>query len=187
MAVRIRMKKLGRKHRPYFRICAVDSRKPRDGRVLEELGTYDPMVGDTDARALIKAERIDYWLSVGAQPSDKVRVLIKKYGTGGTRLAEQQAARERLAMPKVVPDAGEPAYVPPTETAAAAETPTEPAAAEAKAPAEAGAEAPAAEGEAAPPEAAETAKAGEAAESKESAEATESAGESEKASESSES
>ena len=44
MAVKIRMKKMGRKHRPFFRICAIDSRNPRDGRVLEELGTYDPMV-----------------------------------------------------------------------------------------------------------------------------------------------
>lgn len=174
MAVRIRMKKMGRKHRPYFRICAVDSRKPRDGRVLEELGTYDPMVGDTDARALIKGERVDYWLSVGAQPSDKVRVLIKKYGTSGTRLAEQQAARERLSMPKVVPDAGEPVYVPSTE----AEAPAEATAAEAEAPAETSAEAPAAEAEAA------SAEASEATEAKES---TESGGESEKTAESSES
>jgi small subunit ribosomal protein S16 len=110
------MKMMGRKHRPYFRICAVDGRNPRDGRVLEELGTYDPMVADTDARALLKAERIDYWLGVGAQPSQRVRVLIKKYGSSGTHAAAQQAARERLAMPRVVPDAGEPVYVRPTES-----------------------------------------------------------------------
>ncbi len=48
--------------------------------MLEELGTYDPLVPDTDARALLKSERIDYWLGVGAQPSEKVKVLIKKYG-----------------------------------------------------------------------------------------------------------
>ena len=59
---------------------------PRDGRVLEELGTYDPMVPETDARAMLNGERINYWLSVGAQPSDKVRVLIKKYGSAGTHL-----------------------------------------------------------------------------------------------------
>jgi small subunit ribosomal protein S16 len=78
VSVRIRMKQFGRKHRPYYRICAMDIRKPRDGRVLEELGTYDPLVPETDARALLIGERINYWLSVGAQPSDKVRVLIKK-------------------------------------------------------------------------------------------------------------
>ncbi len=58
------MKKLGRKHRPFFRICAMDIRVPRDGRVLEELGTYDPMIRETDARALLNGERIKYWLSV---------------------------------------------------------------------------------------------------------------------------
>jgi small subunit ribosomal protein S16 len=119
VAVKIRMKMMGRKHRPYFRICAVDSRKPRDGRVLEELGTYDPMVSDTDARALLKPERIDYWLGVGAQPSLRVSTLIKKYGSKGTHLEAQRAARERLAMPKVVPDAGEPVYIPPAPGEAA--------------------------------------------------------------------
>jgi len=98
VAVRIRMKKLGRKHRPFFRICAMDGRVPRDGRVLEELGTYDPMVPETDARAIIKGERIQYWLSVGAQPSDKVRVLIKKYGAEGTHLEQQRLALARLAQ-----------------------------------------------------------------------------------------
>lgn len=142
MAVKIRMKKMGRKHRPFFRICATDARSPRDGRVIEELGIYDPLVPDTDARALLKADRIDYWLSVGAQPSDKVRVLIKKYGANGTRTSEQQAARERLAMPKVTPDAPEPVYVPQPKSAeqpvaaAPAETETAPAAEEAQ-PAEA--------------------------------------------------
>lgn len=108
MAVRIRMKRLGRKHRPFFRICATDSRRPRDGQVIEELGTYDPMVSDTDARALLNCERIQYWLGVGAQPSDKVKVLIRKYGPNGSHVAAQQAARERLAMPKVVPPAPKP-------------------------------------------------------------------------------
>jgi small subunit ribosomal protein S16 len=87
---------MGRKHRPFFRLCAVDARKPRDGRVLEELGIYDPMVADTDARAVLRGERIDYWLGVGAIPSPKVAVLIKKYGTGGTHLEAQQAALAKL-------------------------------------------------------------------------------------------
>ena len=129
MSVKIRMKKLGRKHRPYFRICAIDSRSPRDGRVLEELGTYDPMIPDTDARALLVPDRINYWLGVGAQASDKVRVLIKKYGATGTHLAAQQAARDRLRLPKIVPDAPEAVYVrgaEPAPVAAAVETPSEP-------------------------------------------------------------
>lgn len=112
MAVRIRMKKMGRAHRPFFRICAIDKRSPRDGRVLEELGTYDPMVEDTDARAQLDKERVDYWLSVGAQPSEKVAVLIKKYGKDGTHLDKQQAALDKLSAPREVPDAGKPASLP---------------------------------------------------------------------------
>jgi len=77
------------------------------------------MVGDTDARALLKADRIAYWLGVGALPSVKVNTLIKKYGAEGTHAQQQQAARQRLSMPRVVPDAGEPVYVRPAEGAEA--------------------------------------------------------------------
>ena len=125
MAVRIRMKRMGRKHRPFFRICATDSRSPRDGKVLEELGTYDPMIADTDARVTLDNERLKYWLSVGAQPSGNVKVFIKKYGPQGIKLAAQQAALERLAMPKEVPPAPEPVYVPPPKSEASAEAPPE--------------------------------------------------------------
>jgi len=100
VAVRIRMKKMGRAHAPFYRVCAVDARKPRDGRVLEELGYYDPMVPETDARAVLKGDRINYWVSVGAQPSDKVAILIKKYGASGTHLDAQKAAVERLGRRK---------------------------------------------------------------------------------------
>jgi len=115
VAVRIRMKKLGRKHRPFYRICAMDIRAPRNGRVLEELGTYDPMVPETDARALLKADRIRHWLGKGALPSDKVGVLIKKYGPEGTHLEEQRLALARLAqgrrraIPRQASEAAEPA------------------------------------------------------------------------------
>jgi small subunit ribosomal protein S16 len=98
LAVRIRMKQFGRRHRPFFRVCVTDGRNPRDGRVLEEVGHYDPMVPETDARTVLNGERINYWIGVGAQPSDKVAVLIKKYGSNGTHLEAQQAAVERLAV-----------------------------------------------------------------------------------------
>ena len=123
MAVKIRMKMMGRKHRPFFRICAMDVRRPRDGRVLEELGTYDPLVPDTDARVVLNGDRVNYWLGVGAQPTEKVRTFIKKYGASGTHVAQQQAAREKLALPKVVPPPGEPTYVPKPAGEAAAEQP----------------------------------------------------------------
>jgi small subunit ribosomal protein S16 len=105
------MKKMGRKHRPFFRICAVDSRSPRDGSVLEELGTYDPLIPDVDARVLLNVDRLDYWLSVGAKPSVNVNVFVKKYGSKGTHLDEQKAAREKLSLPKPVPPAPEPVFV----------------------------------------------------------------------------
>ena len=108
MTVRIRMKKMGRTHRPYFRIVAMDKRSPRDGRVIEELGTYDPMCPETDARVTLKNDRIDYWVGVGAQPSDKVGVLIKKYGTDGTHLDAQKEALERLGKRKEYTPAPEP-------------------------------------------------------------------------------
>ena len=145
MAVRIRMKKMGRTHRAFFRVCAMDGRKPRDGRVIEELGYYDPAVPETDARAILKGDRIAYWIGVGAQPTEKCAVLIKKYGENGTHLEAQKEALERLgrrkdytpapvtASPK--PEAKpEPVAEAPAEEAsadeAAAEAPAEEAAAE---------------------------------------------------------
>ncbi|NIL98335.1 MAG: 30S ribosomal protein S16 [Planctomycetales bacterium] len=114
------MKKFGRKHRPFFRICATDSRAPRDGRVIEELGTYDPSIAETDARCTLNAERVQYWLNVGAQPSEKVGVLIKKYGPNGSHLDAQAAARARLDAPREIADPGEPAFKLEPEAAAAA-------------------------------------------------------------------
>jgi small subunit ribosomal protein S16 len=134
VAVVIRMKKMGRKHRPFFRICAVDSRNPRDGAVIEELGTYDPLVPNVDARVLMNVDRMDYWLSVGAKPSVNVNVFIKKYGSKGTHLEEQKSAREQLSLPKQVPPAEEPVFVytkpepVKAEAPASEEAPAEPAA-----------------------------------------------------------
>src|SRR5438270_6391159 len=74
------MKSFGRRHRPFFRICAMDARTPRDGKAIEELGHHDPMVRNTDARTVLNVDRIRYWLSVGAQPSEKVQALLKRHG-----------------------------------------------------------------------------------------------------------
>ena len=77
----LRLKRMGRQHRPFYRIGAMDKRSQRDGRVIENLGWYDP-VGTTgsDKQFEIKEDRVRYWLSVGAQPSDTVRDLIRKAG-----------------------------------------------------------------------------------------------------------
>ncbi|MDR2171548.1 MAG: 30S ribosomal protein S16 [Planctomycetaceae bacterium] len=137
MAVKIRMKMMGRRHRPFFRICVTDARNPRDGRVLEEVGYYDPMVPDTDARAVLDSERINYWIGVGAKPSDRVAVLIKKYGTNGTHLEAQKNAIEKLnkgrrriklqtAQPKQTEQTAQAEQTEQTETAKSAKTKKKP-------------------------------------------------------------
>ena len=80
MAVKLRLKRLGRRHRSFYRLSAMDARSPRDGRVLEELGTYDPQNKDADAQVKFSADRIKYWLGLGAVPSDTVASLLKKQG-----------------------------------------------------------------------------------------------------------
>ena len=130
------MKMMGRRHRPFFRVCAVDSHASRDGRVIEYLGHYDPLVKETDARAILNGERIAHWLSVGALPTEKVRVLIKKYGEKGTHIEAQKAALERLKTSK--PMAPPPVVVPRRKK----QEPDAEAAAETRESAEASAEAP---------------------------------------------
>ncbi len=76
--VRLRLKRLGRRHRPFYRLNAIDLRSPRNGKVIEELGWFDPLVEDGDKRIKLNEDRIRYWLSVGAQPSRTVASLLRK-------------------------------------------------------------------------------------------------------------
>lgn len=78
MAVRIRLSRLGRKKAPFYRLVVADSRSPRDGRFIELIGTYNSMTDP--AAVVIDEDRALYWLSVGAQPSDTARGLLKKQG-----------------------------------------------------------------------------------------------------------
>jgi len=78
--VKIRMKRMGRRHRPFYRISAMDSRSQRDGRVIEELGYYDPIAKDPAKQLKISAERIRYWLEHGAQTSETVGDILRKNG-----------------------------------------------------------------------------------------------------------
>ena len=100
MGVRIRMKRLGRKHRPFFRICVMPQHKHREAPPIEEVGTYDPMVADKSARVKMNLERIQYWISVGAQPSEAVAALIKKVKTNSFGSAKSAPA---LQTPKPLP------------------------------------------------------------------------------------
>lgn len=78
MAVRIRLKRIGRRHHPVYRVVAVDARRARDSKVIEELGSYDPMNALQEKQVMLQRDRIAHWLSVGAQPSDTVRRLLEK-------------------------------------------------------------------------------------------------------------
>jgi len=75
----LRMKRMGRIRRPFYRIGAMDKRSPRDGRMIEELGWYDPITTNPEKTYNLKAERIHHWLSVGAQPSETVAAILKKH------------------------------------------------------------------------------------------------------------
>ncbi len=84
MAVRLRLKRFGRRHRPFYRVNAMDARSARDSKTIEELGYYDPIEPKPDKALKLKEDRVKYWLSVGAQPSQTVRDLLKKAGIDPT-------------------------------------------------------------------------------------------------------
>ena len=78
MAVKIRLRRMGAKKAPFYRIVVADSRYPRDGRFIEEIGTYDPL--KTPAVINVDAERAQAWIKTGAQPTETVKALLKKAG-----------------------------------------------------------------------------------------------------------
>lgn len=78
MAVRIRLQRRGAHKKPFYAIVAAEQTMPRDGRFIEKLGTYDPFKRDGGKKLVVKEERIAYWLSVGALPSDRMAALIKE-------------------------------------------------------------------------------------------------------------
>lgn len=92
MAVKIRLKRMGAKKSPYYRIVAADSRAPRDGRFIEQLGTYDPR--QNPAVVTLKEEEVMKWLNNGAQPSDTVKSLLREKGIM-KRFAEEKAAKAK--------------------------------------------------------------------------------------------
>jgi small subunit ribosomal protein S16 len=112
--VKIRLKRMGAKKRPFYRLVVADSRSPRDGRFIEEVGTYDPIANP--ARVSIDADRVRDWMSRGARPSDIARKLL-----------EQQGVLQRAARPRAtVPPKAEVAAKPAAEAAATATATAEP-------------------------------------------------------------
>ena len=78
MAVKIRLRRMGAKKNPFYRVVVADSRFPRDGRFIEEIGTYDPSKEPVEVK--IDAEKAKKWIANGAQPTDTVKALFKKHG-----------------------------------------------------------------------------------------------------------
>src|SRR5437868_4745744 len=174
MALAIRLTRGGAKKRPYYRIVVADSRAPRDGRFIEKLGSYNPLLAkDSPERVKLDADRISHWLSVGAQPSDRVLRFLDAAGLrerparnnpkkaepgekakerAEARAAKEDEAAEAAAAPQEEPEA----VVTATEEGAAEQAPAdtvnvpaeEPVAEQAAVEAEAGEAAPAAEAKA---------------------------------------
>jgi small subunit ribosomal protein S16 len=127
MAVKLRMMRMGRRHRPFFRINAIDGRAPRNGKIIEKLGYYDPIEKNKDKQIVLNLERVKYWLGAGATPSDSVSELLLKVGIKNKQAAQRTTRRrkakelsrkkglpftksERLALQK--PAEGKPAAAP---------------------------------------------------------------------------
>ncbi|MFD1160429.1 30S ribosomal protein S16 [Roseovarius aestuarii] len=140
MAMKIRLARGGSKKRPFYRIVATDSRMPRDGRFIEKLGTYNPLLPkDSEERVKMNIERVQYWLGEGAQPTDRISrmleaagVLAKKErnnpkkgepGAKAKERVEEKAAKAAAAAEAAAAPAEEeaPAEEAPAEEAAAAE------------------------------------------------------------------
>ncbi|MDO4183862.1 MAG: 30S ribosomal protein S16 [Rhodospirillales bacterium] len=91
MAVRIRLSRGGSKKRPFYRIVAADSRAPRDGRFIEKLGTYNPLLPqDHEQRLVVNAERVKYWLGIGALPTERLAKLFSNLGLTKTPAMREQ-------------------------------------------------------------------------------------------------
>jgi small subunit ribosomal protein S16 len=119
MAVTIRLRREGALNRPYFKVVVTDTRSPRDGKFIEIVGTYDPKKAGQNST--LKLDRIEHWISKGAQPSDTVRSLIKKTKNpeAAAKKAAAAAAKKAVPAPKPAPAPAAPVAAEPSEPAAA--------------------------------------------------------------------
>ncbi|MEC7049491.1 MAG: 30S ribosomal protein S16, partial [Pseudomonadota bacterium] len=147
MALKIRLARGGAKKRPFYRIVVAEASAPRDGRYVERVGTYNPMVPkDHDQRMTLNAERITYWLGQGAQPTERVQKMLATAGLAAAPVIREQPKKSAPGKKRAEREAEAAAAAAEAAEAAAAEAPAEEAPAE-EAPAEeaAAAEAPAEE------------------------------------------
>lgn len=127
MSLKIRLARAGAKKRPYYRIVVADSKNPRDGRYIEKLGTYNPLLPrDSGERVKLVEERVKHWISVGAQPTDRVLRFLDKAGMAkrdarsnptkgrpGKKRVEREEAKKAAAAEKAKATAEAPAAPPP--------------------------------------------------------------------------
>ena len=128
MAMKIRLARGGSKKRPFYRIVAADSRMPRDGRFIEKLGTYNPLLPkDSEQRVQMDMERVQYWLSQGAQPTDRISRFLEAAGV----VEKKERSNPQKAKPgKKAQERAEEKAAKAAEAAEAAAAPAEDAAAE---------------------------------------------------------
>ncbi|WP_171236191.1 30S ribosomal protein S16 [Ruegeria sp. HKCCA6837] len=128
MAMKIRLARGGSKKRPFYRIVAADSRMPRDGRFIEKLGTYNPLLPkDSEERVKMNMERIQYWLDQGAQPTDRIARMLE---AAGTREKSERNNPNKGTPGKKAQERAEEKAAKAAEAAEAAAAPAEEAAAE---------------------------------------------------------
>jgi small subunit ribosomal protein S16 len=131
MSLKIRLARAGAKKRPYYRIVVADSKSPRDGRYIEKIGTYDPLLPEGSERVKLVEERVKHWLGVGAQPTDRVLRFLDaagmrkrdarsnpQKGQPGKKRIEREEAK-RAAAEEKAKAAAEAAAAPPPEPAPA--------------------------------------------------------------------
>ncbi len=130
--VKIRLRRFGKKNTPVYRVVVADGRSPRDGRIIEEIGTYDPLLKNNNFT--LNLDRVDYWLGVGAQASDTVNSFIKKARKGPVEVADEEPAAEAVEAPAETEAPPEPAEAVAEVAAAEVAVAEEPAAEEATEP-----------------------------------------------------
>ena len=130
MSLKLRLARAGTKKRPYYHVVVADARSPRDGRFIERIGTYDPKLLDKTARVKLVTDRVQHWLSVGAQPTDRVARFFDAAGllkrearnnpekaVPGKKATERAEAKAKAISDKAAADAA-PAPAPAAEEAA---------------------------------------------------------------------
>ena len=101
MSVKLRLRRMGKRNRPFYRICVIEGGRARDAEYIESIGHYNPRIEDDKKKVHFDKERAEYWLSVGAQPSDTVRSFLRQAQVSGLMQSTKTRARRRKTPPAV--------------------------------------------------------------------------------------